>query len=464
MQFFMKILIITICLAISILIIKNKSYKRFTWFIIGVCFLSMDIIISVSPPINAHVLLIISFIISLLYHKEYMTSWKAFPIHSLLSILFFTHIMVGIMDERLNLVSRISRPLFVFSQTYFCIFIGYASFRKLSEWPKLLRTIIIIFGIVGIYGIITYVLQNNPYYDTISQAFSSTNEKGMFSDVQERGYRVCSFLNNPIPYGIIMGFVSLFTINYFKKNTPLTIVLLTIMIINIFLSNSRSAVLSFILLIIIYNTIQLRYNLKIKYFIGVILIISSIIISYNFFPIFNNSINNIVDIFTNGGNNVTGSNIELKQTQWTKSLHFFNINPVWGNGYFFFWENINIYGKDIDLAGLEGYIYKLLVEEGIIQIIAVSIFFASLIRFFILEWNKFNNHFVCCGISIILTFIFFIISVGTYGNVFVFSFILLGVIMKYIELLKNEINESLISKNESSIKTNFYVINNNTHI
>ncbi len=438
----MKLIIILFCFVVFFFIIKEKSTKRFVWLIAGICLLSMDIKISISPPINAHTLFIIAYFISLLYHKEFNNYWKEFPLNFILLVLLFTHLMVGLMDERLNLISKLSRPIFIYAQTYFCIFIGYTSLKTLREWSTIPKTILVIFGIVGLYGIVTFLMQNNPYYDFINQLFSSSNEKGIWFEVQERGYRVLSTFNNPIPYGFTIGVVSLFAINHFFKTPNLFIVLILLVIAsNIFLSNSRSAVVSFMMSIFIFTLLQLRFNFNWKYLARIFIFAISIIAFNMFIPAFKTSINDVTDIIKTGGEEVQGSNIELKQTQWERSLFYFTQSPVWGNGYYYFAENIYSYNKDPELAGLEGYAYKLAVEEGLLQIIAILAFFLLLFRHLFISWNKINNRYSCFSISALFTFVFFIVSVGTYGNVFVVTFLLLGLIIRYIELVnkKNEI-------------------------
>ena len=436
----MKEALILLCSIVTVFIIKEKSYKRFVWFLFGVSFFSMDIIISESPKINSHVLFIFGYFVSLIMHKELNKSWKEFPLHILLFILLITHLMVGIMDERLNTISQFSRPIFIYAQTYFCLFIGYTSLKNNQEFSKILKIILLIFGIVSIYGIFTFFLQNNPYYDSVEQLFSLKNEKGMWSEVQERGYRVCSFLNNPIPYGFVMGFIAMLVISQQqKKINIISLVFLLSICVNVILSNSRSSFLTFLILIVVYNVLSIRYSSSIRFFIAMSSGAALVILLYFFVPSFSNSIDNLLDLVSNGGrgDKLNGTSINLKMEQWLASLYFFQQNPVWGNGYYYFNENIYsnmASSKGASLYGLEGYLFRMMVEEGIVQIIAVFMFFWSLFVFLLKKWTPSNNRIVAFSISTLVAFLIFILSVGSYGNVFVFTFLLLGVIIKYIEL------------------------------
>lgn len=412
----------------------------------------MDIKITNSPPINAHLLFIISYLISLSYHNEFSRNWRKFPFKVILAVLLVTHLMVGIMDDRLNFISKLSRPLFIYAQSYCCLFIGFTAVRHIAVKPKVFNLILIIFSVLGAYGILTFILNGNPYYDAVSQMFSDSGEKGMFSTIQERGYRVCSFLNNPIAYGFIMGIVGLLLFSQRKRYSWIISVAFIIIVMNVFMSNSRSAILSFLLMVVIFSSLKMRYSVNIKYFISILMFIIGAILAYILIPVVGKSIDGALDIFTTGGNNVRGSNVELKESQLTASLIYFNKSPIWGNGYYFFWENISVHGKDEALAGLEGYLYRLLIEEGIIQIIAVAIFFFSIFKYFIKSWTSTNNLLVSAALAMGVALLFFVLSVGTYGNVFVFSFFFLGIFIRLVEIYKQRVMREKAVKRNKIIK------------
>lgn len=430
----MKPLLIAICFVVLSFIIKENGFKRFIWFLLGVSFFSMDIKIVNSPPLNAHLLFILGYIISLAYHGELMKSWKRFPMQTIMLVLFFTHLMIGLMDERLNLLSKISRPVFTFAQTYLCLLIGYTSFKKRSEWIKILNGMMIIFCVIGVYGLVTYFLKGNPYYDFVWTSFFDSNEKGIWSEVQTRGYRVCSTFNNPIPYGFVMGVVAILLISQTRKQTPTSILMFVIIISNLFLSNSRTSLLAIMLLLSIYVVLLLRYRSNAKYLASLLSLLLLSVAAYLTVPVINTSVNNVIDIFTTGGSSTQGTTTELKQGQWFATLFYFQNSPFWGNGFSYFLEDISAKGFNNDLYGLEGYIFKLLVEEGIIQAISVLIFFFLLFRYYLSRWNRVNTKLVSFSLGMTGAFLFFIIATGTYGNIFLFIFSILGVFLRRIEL------------------------------
>ena len=124
--------------------------------------------------------------------------------------------------------------------------------------------------------------------------------------------------------------------------------------------------------------------------------------------------------------------LSLKKSKWR--------HPYFGSGFNYFREVIVL--KDAAaseaLAGLEGYGYKLLVEEGIFMIIAVSWLFLSILWYFLKRLSV--KQYSSMGVAWTLSFLFFIISTGTYGGVFTICMIFIGMLLKYVQI-KGQVNK-----------------------
>lgn len=427
----MKIILLLFVLGISLGIIFSKGSKRLCLLLIGIFFTYDCVIISQSPFLSAYTIIILSFILSLWKHKEFEFNWKNYPLNWITLCIIITVFIIGFLDSRLNLIASISRPIRDISETYLCFFIGYASIQSFEDWLKAQKYLLRIFVIMAIWGIITFVLQNNPWYDYVTSLYHS-GETGIWSEVQVRGYRVSSFLSNPIVYGFLVSIV-LIQFMSTRKIKGFNIVILILLFLNFILSNSRTSYAAALIAAAILYLLRYRYSTKV--FVSIVLIFCFSLVAYNYFQPFTNMVNMMTDIFLTGGQNVGGSTTELKEMQWTASLYYFSLSPWFGNGLSYFSEVIMNSGSwQADyLAGMEGYAYKLLVEYGLIMIIVVMIFWGKALWFYKKTWNV-NPTFASVNLSIIISFLFFICATGTYGSVFVYTSIILGMNMKQMRL------------------------------
>lgn len=425
----MKIVILFCIILISWNIIKNTGLKRFLWLMGGVLFIPS--IVGVIASFSAHSIFIISYIVSQFRYKKIKKNIEDYPFKNISLIILIICMLIGLFDDRIPMISKFSRGLIEFITTYLCMFVGYTSINKKDDLEKILNGLVSILFIISIYGLISAVSKSNPIYDMFSIIY--TNEVGIWSHVQDRGYRVCSFMDNSIVYGAVMGFFSLFISLYWHPQKKYTkYILLILLLLNVIVANSRTGLVSTALLFALYYLIRYGISfLTIKYIVASIFVCALL---YNI-PFFQSILNSGIDLVLTGGENTHGgSNMELKEGQLEASLFYFHKAPYFGNGFAYFNEvlgNKDSFYYDPALFGLEGYGYKLLVEDGIFMMIAVTFFFLSLLIFCLKNRSRFptSSSFVIASTS---SFLFFIFATGTYGSVFIFYFLILGLILKYM--------------------------------
>ena len=149
-------------------------------------------------------------------------------------------------------------------------------------------------------------------------------------------------------------------------------------------------------------------------------------------------IDSVVNLWTTGGNNTSGSNMDLKSEQLAVSLVYFQEAPIWGHGIDYFKNYIQVrYGTLSGLAGLEGYGYRMLVELGIVMIIAFIVFVIDFICVIICQKRK-SPLLSSIILGQFIAFIFFLMATGDYGKVFEYAFILIGINLKYLLLPFNK--------------------------
>ena len=420
----MKAILIAITLVIGYIIYRSKGVTRFYYFVLGICLMSMNIVIIPDTPLYSHSLFILSYVASLINHNEFKLEYKRFPFKAIFIYLLIVNFLIGFLDSRLSIISQISRAIVNYLTTVFCLFVGYSSLKSTRDWNLICKKCIPIFTIMAIYGLCTWVLQSNPYNDIVHASFGSTD---IWKNVQERGYRVYSTMNNPIPYGAVMGLAALYigTNRLLIKNSLIKIIV-SLFFVNMLFTYSRSAIVGFCIALIVFLILKNKNPLKLfKITLFIFLVLTTL---YFIIPSIRNVFDLIFDIFLTGGNNVRGSNIELKSLQLETSIKYFLNAPFFGNGFRYFQEELlsgKVANYDNSLAGLEGYLFVMLVENGIFMILGMITFFAMLIWYPI---KRIKVGYVCyLSIALTIFFIFFIYITGTYGNIYVYFMTFIGI-------------------------------------
>lgn len=427
----MKIVFIIFLLFIALLILKNKGVKRFIYFLSGICFISMNVVLIPNTPLTAHNVFIVVYVLSLVYHNELKRELKLFPFLKIFIVLLIINLCIGFFDSRLDIVSKIIRSIVNFLNTVFCLFVGYTSIKSLKDWNEILAKTIWIFSIMACYGLITWILQFNPLYDIVNTSFGTVD---MWADIQERGYRILSTMNNPIAYGAVMGMAVLYLgTNMSLLRYKYIYVVLILILLNVLFTYSRSSIFGLILGFLVF--LITKYGISVKLLKVLIPCTLGIILMYFIVPSVHHVGNLLIDAALTGGQNTSGSNLELKNIQLATSLLYFIQSPFFGNGFRFFQEELasgNLVSYDGSLAGLEGYLFVILVENGIFMLIAMVVFFFQLLHF-AFKRRGYGNV-ACLSMSLIVFFVFFIYITGTYGNVFLYFMIFIGLTIKYLQL------------------------------
>lgn len=411
------------------MIIWSKGVKRATWLFIGVFFFNDLIEIT---PFNSYALYTTAFVISLWIHDELKQEWQSFPFKYELLTIFVFHIGIAITDQRINhdILKVCSRIFNNFMTRYMALFVGYATLQSLKNWRKTIIALFCTSAVMGIYGIITWLLQSNPYYNMMHVALKG--KSGIWTDVQNRGYRVLSTLSNPIVYGYVMCIVGHLVLLWKKYiNITLWACLMLLILSNILFSNSRTSIVAGLILAIVF--LLFKYKLSLRMYKYIVLCIAMLAVSYFTIPVVRNVSDSIMDLFTSGGTNTVGSTVDLKFEQLKAAVYFFLKHPLWGNGFNFFEETIKLkhIAYEGNLAGLEGFAYKLLVEEGAFMIIAVVVLFVNLLRYFINR--SYLGDYAYVGIAWVLSFLAFMLLAGCWGGIFTIGMLFIGLLLKFIQ-------------------------------
>lgn len=410
-------------------IITTKGSQRTLWFIGSILFISDSILLW--GPFNSHFIFVISFLISLFSHHEFKSFYNDYPLRKISVVIFIIYLLIGMIDMRIPFVSRFSRPVTEFFLTYMAFFIGFCCNKNNSDLYRMLRGFTKMLIIVCIYGAFTFIIHNNPIYDMISSSFSG--KLGIWSNVQERGYRVCSFLSNPIVFGGAMGIYSLIILILWRINNKFfKHIIVIFLLLSVLIANSRTGIFTTLVAYVLYFLLKnkLSYKNLIIAFSAVIIVL----VMYNQVGFIQPMIDSAIDLVKTGGVNTLGSTTDLKVQQWEISLLSFNEAPFFGHGLSYFDEvmgNKDSFFYDPLIAGMEGYQYKLLIEQGGFMIIAVIIFYIQLIAYFFYN-RKYRQSLSYLGISCTFAFLLFICATGIYGSAFLHFGTYIGILLRCI--------------------------------
>jgi hypothetical protein len=217
------------------------------------------------------------------------------------------------------------------------------------------------------------------------------------------------------------------------------------MIINLYLTKSRSSQVCFFGGIIIFLTFYLKH-FKHRFWLFTSLFLLLLILSFS--ELFKAQ----TDMFSYLGGNTDGSSIEMRFKQLQSSLFFFNQKPLLGNGLGFFREEIlpeRSVSYETDLAGMESYLFELLIEQGIIQIMLIFTFIFISFKYFYANRNRFHFY-SALGTALLFNFWLNAFITGPYGK-WIYHFILIGLVIKNMELLKYKSYHLKFRKNGKSL-------------
>ena len=437
----MKSIILLVVFIITIQIIRTTGYKRLLYTITGLLLLNGKImVISPTFPISKWLIfsLFISIIIRFKYFKKELVS---FPILKPFLITFIILFIIGIFDSNLSTFQRFYLPFTIILQSFFLVILGYISTKNIIDLNRILKSLFYILIIIFIYGLFNYITQTNPYYEVIVNLFENKmnlEQKLSYLNIDDNRYRVASTMDMTFNYGYVSALFTVLALYGFKKIFVSKKILYLLLIAGfggVFLSASRAVLITVVFGTFFYLLYSYNSTKKFKIFF---LFSILFIISYSLIPIVQNRFNAFYDLFATGGSEVSGSSIEMRILQLSSSFDLFLKSPIIGNGYYFIQNGLGFgtenYTGNADLAGFESYLFVLLIEQGLLGIIANIIFFISIFHYF-KKYKSINNKITILGSTIVISFLTFALATGVLGA-WPVSMLLIGIIIKSIELEK----------------------------
>jgi|GEM_PF-736664 len=240
-----------------------------------------------------------------------------------------------------------------------------------------IRSYIFVFYIICIYGIIEFLLGHNPILEWLALNTTSRVFVDHINDIRFGFGRYSSFMFYPVSFGFVCAIFFSFILYYYKKYNNIILyinkmnfyLLLILLFIGVVLSNSRATIVCFLIGLMHSVNFSLLKNRKGLLIITIVLCIGAFMYDYIFMV--------IESIFIDKTDEIGGSSTNLRISQLTESLKYFMMSPIFGNGI-----NYLTYIQDEnyrELSGAESYWFILLIERGLVGIIAYLFMIKKLI-------------------------------------------------------------------------------------
>lgn len=159
-----------------------------------------------------------------------------------------------------------------------------------------------------------------------------------------------------------------------KFKRTLIPICLCLLPIGVILSNSKTPMLGFMILLLTFYQLHQLFNIKL-----VLPLIIGCVLIYIYVPDY---INNFLSLFDeNIAEEGKGSTIAMRENQLSYILKLFEQSPIWGNGVnaaLYYSKNVSGYE---DILGAESIWFKLLADQGLLGVLAYVYMFICCIRF-----------------------------------------------------------------------------------
>lgn len=244
---------------------------------------------------------------------------------------------------------------------------------------KFLKYCIFLGGIIGIYSLFETITRTNPYINFINSLGAYISDF-LITEIRfgvKRSQTLFAMHTTNAGISLILFYVLFYIKKYssyhFKK---ISILIITLLLVNIFFSGARSAIIGTIICLITFYDKKI-FSLKyILLFLLIIIITSSILSNY-----FQELIGSIVDT-----NKVGGSNSEMRSNQFEIGFFFLNKSFWFGNGINYIWEIVLPDYKE--LYGAESLWLPIMVDQGFFGIVAYSLLIINFIYYIYIHKQK----------------------------------------------------------------------------
>ncbi len=374
-------------------------------------------------------------------YRDSRTMWLYFPMKSQLATMLLASFLISIFSVAItDLQHTITVPLFEFLGSYFLLFVFYL-YAGEDTFRTLIPAVTVCAVLLTVTGIVNLMLRFNPYILEMGRAFDIFLYQDYVSSYER--FRVNSLFANPFDYGYACLMVNMFSMYCKRKNIIGVRIFALLMVCSIFgivVCNCRTVIVAYIIGLSCYTFFSNRLALFLKYLLAAVVLFS---VSYSFIEPIQTRTDQVLSIFSpqNTRNSIkSGSSLKMRARQLEESYKYFKQSPVVGNGYKFIGKELGSRRQfetgnlDKKMWGYESVIFKLLIERGIVGIMAYAFLYGGLFVY-LFRNIRYDRPLAGLGIAILADYLFFAIATGELNSVPV-TLAFTGITIKQIELKK----------------------------
>ncbi len=274
--------------------------------------------------------------------------------------------------------------------------LGYLYFIQVKKEKDLQRLFVILYivlGISSVYGIYCGLTRSNPYvyYANNFNLLENNNSiQGVETYLNEdRGGlkgRITSTMAHPMTWAatsMISVFLFLFIGYLYPKKIyrKINTVLIPFMIVNVFLTGTRSAIIPLFASLVVLAFI-LKWKFKWLIVLSVPLVISILFLDPKILHSYSGFLNSIMFFWSeNESKGITGSSWTMRYTQLMGAIElFFGSSIFWGRGFGWVSEYLKVHGPHPILLAFEGIFFVSIIESGLVGVFSWLFFFYKQIK------------------------------------------------------------------------------------
>ena len=439
-------IIILLCTIFAIFFL----YKRKLNVLVYGMYLVNPAVIALTVPVITTFKRYLAILLFILYLKDWYINYRKniksnyhFPLKVASWIMFISSVFVMSFDNRFFPVYKFLYPLMDALDVYFPLFLTYFFTIKYHQYfgevknPTIICSYIVFgYAIIQVIGGVDFI--NNYIYSV------QTPDEYYYDVVEEtcRGYRVKSLYRYVFDLGYNGALFSLTALIFIIARGKTTYALIFCMICGVgcmVLSGSRTVMLSGFIAILLLFMLTKASKIKVKVVFGVLVFC---VLAYLFVPSFtfmvDNSIGSVLLNDSSSQRRIDGSSVEMREGQLYGAKAMWLQHPILGNGFKYIFLDLG-WGSNKyvgDMFGYESLLFNVIIERGLVGLIAYVIFFYSIFRYFIKN-RKYNSALSGMGICVMTLFTFFSLGTGALDSWFN-TMAILGILMGTIETMKRK--------------------------
>lgn len=317
--------------------------------------------------------------------KSILVEVRQFPLYRNMVAFVLTLGVVMLLTISNNSQTLLGYSTIVF-EAVLPVLLFWPAFKDRNSLHSAVRLMIYMYSLMALYGVFDQWMGANPLLDIFSQGeFEGRKLTYTYEDFERGGIegRAQSLFAHSIVFGYLSAVILIVlvgiqrTLNLISRKMYLAIGAL--MIVSILLAGSRSPMLLLLAAFLAY----LAHGDVAKIFraVGVFLIFIIVASGSGLLEIVLGKYYQLVssmflDIFSNESS-FGGSSLGMRMMQLDAALSMFWESPIWGHGFAYI-RTLLEDGMSGDLLGGESFAFSLLIEMGLIGIVAYVILFAGI--------------------------------------------------------------------------------------